>query len=196
MPRVRLPNAELRDEIRQPLYDTIDILAAENPQGPVRSFYSNVQGKTRSQTNLRQNNLLEATVSFRVQGMQLDAENIYAANRAALPLIQDFSALTLKIGEKDYYVGNGVYWTGRTMTFDAVPDAGPAASFQRYGKQAVQGVVLAADHFIDIPPLQSFRVEWVVEGMTAGEQAAATPAANTRLRFVCSLKGLQRRPVQ
>lgn len=199
MPRVKSPDGELRDEIRQPLYDGIYQAAAESPIGQ-RSFFSNVQGKAKYLTNLRQNNLLEATVSFRVMGLHLDAQNVYTDNVSLLPLVMEFSFFNFKVGEKDYWQGNGVYAAGRLSQHASAATTVAATTinnvYQRYGDTAVQGVLLTGKHVIDIPPLQSFRVDWSVEGMNAGEIAAATPAAATRILYLFSLKGLQRRPVQ
>jgi len=183
MPRVRLPSGEVRDEIRQVLWDTIDIAAAEAVQA-TRSFFSNVQGKLKSQTNLRQNNLLEAAVSFRTMGLVLDAQNTDATQLTVLPLLMDHSYVEFVVGEKIYWQGNGEFATGRlfqTTTADA---------YQRYGDVAVQSVGFTGIHVVDIPPLQSFRVNWTVEGM------ASPPTVASALRFIMSLKGLMRRPVQ
>jgi len=202
MPRVREVGAELRDEIRQPLFDGIYIAAAESPVG-TREFFSAVQGKLPYLTNLRQNNLLEAAVSFRLMGLVLDSQNWYSANRQALPLIMERSAIELRIGEKVYWKANGLYVCGRLEQNAAVgiPAAAVANTelvYQRYGDVAVQSVSLTGKHVVDIPPLQSFRVVWSIDSgaLNAGEITAATPAADTRLLFLCSLKGLQRRPVQ
>ena len=200
MPIIRLPNGSLRDEVRQPLYDTIDIDAAEPATG-TRSYFSDVQGKPRSLTNLTQNNLLETAKSFRCQGLAWDAQNFYEANAKALALIMEHSSLRFIVGEKDYLVLPGVFAAGRVEqnAAVAVPAAAPLAIerlHQKYGQGAVAAVVLTGKHVVDINPVQSFRVDWVVEGMTATEITATTPAANTKLRFTGSLKGLLRRPVQ
>ncbi len=195
MPRVRLKSGELRDEIRQPLYDTIDIAAAESPIA-TRTFYSAVQGKDLSLSNLRQNSQLEATVSFRVLGLGFDSQTSAAANRQALGLIQEHSSLELVIGEKQYWQGNATFMSGRTEVRDATTSATADQHYSRYGSDAVQSVMFGGKHVIDIPPLQTFRVNWVVSGMSATEITASTPAANTKLRFIQSLKGLLRRPVQ
>ena len=196
MPRVKLRNGELRDEIAQPLYDTIDIIAAESPQASPRAFFTDVQAKLKAETNLRQNAQLEGYVSFRILGMCLDAQNLSATLRAGLPLIMEHSSLILKVGEKDYYEGQGTHWAGRVKHREAVTSATADQCFQHYGDEATNAVILGSRHYVDIPPLQSFRVNWVVEGMSAAEIAAATPGAGEKLRFICSLKGLQRRPVQ
>lgn len=199
MPRVRLPSGELRDEIRQPVYDTLDIQAAESPLAE-RSFFTAVQGKARSLTNLRQNSLLEATVSYRIMGLCCDSQNQEEANRKALALIQEHSHFQLRVGEKTYWEGNGTYMFGRLWQDAAISTTVAATTeervYQHFGNEAVQPVILSGKHVIDIPPLQSFQIDWTVEGMTAAEEADATPAANTKLRFIQSLKGLLRRPVQ
>ena len=193
MPILRLPKGHLRDEIRQPLYDTITIAAAESPVG-VRSFFSNIQGKSRAQSNLKTNSQLETAVSFRCQGVALDAQNLYFANRSALPIIQENSSLRLRVGEKDYWEGPMVFLSGRIRheTSSAATDV----TYQHFGLEAVQSVMLKGKHVIDINPLQTFFIEWNTSGLTAAEITAATPAANTSLKFLASLKGLLRRPVQ
>jgi hypothetical protein len=201
MPIVRLPQGSLRDEVRQTLYDTLTIQAAESPVG-VRRFFSNVQGKSRARTNLRQANLLETAVSYRVQGMGLEAQNFYAANASALPIIMENSSLRLRIGEKDYWEGPMIFLCGRIEQNAAAATTVAATTidhvYQRFGSPAVQSVALQGKHTVDINPLQSFFVEWVCDAadLTAGEIAAATPAAATNIKFVFSLKGLLRRPVQ
>lgn len=197
MPIVRLPTGELRDEIRQPVYDTIVIGAAVNPVG-TREFFSSVQGKSLIQTNLKQNKLLETAVSFRVQGLALDAQNFRLANRLALPLIMERSSIEFVVGEKTYFTGNARYLAGRIWQHTALSNqAAPTdAILQEYGQAAVQAVMLQGKHVIDINPLQSFFARWVVAEMSLAEQAEATPAADTELRFMFKMAGLLRRPVQ
>ena len=200
MPLVKLPNGQLRDEIRQPLYDTITISAGESPVG-TRQFFANVQGKSLIRTNLKQNKLLEVAVSFRIQGMTLDCQNIYDANKDALALIQEDSSLRLAVGEKNYWSSPAQFVTGRLEQNAAVSTGTGTATdivrnYQRYGAQAIQPLVFQGKHVVDILPLQAFYVEMVTDDMTAAEIAAATPAAATRLHFVLALRGLLRRPVQ
>lgn len=193
MPIVRLPGGALRDEIREPLYDTIDLTAGAVAQ-TTRSFFSAVQGKDITLTNLRQNNLLETAVSFRVQGMAIDVQNFRDANVLVVPLILEHSAARFKSGEKIYWEGPFRFIGGRLWT-DLAASAG-ANIYQQHGFSAVATVVLTGKHIIDINPLQSFNVDWILSGFTAAEAAEATIAADTKLRYVCSLKGLKRRPVQ
>lgn len=201
MPIVRLPGGSLRDEIRMPLYDTITQAAAESPVG-TRRFFSDVQGKSLARTNLRQNNLLETAVSYRVQGLGLDAQNFYEANQDVLPIVMENSSLTLKIGEKNYWQGPMLFACGRIeAAFSAATTVAATTInnvYQKFGFAAVQAVILQGKHVIDINPLQSFYCEWVVDAadLSAGEITAATPAASTNVKYMFSLKGLQRRPVQ
>jgi hypothetical protein len=193
MPILRLPKGHLRDEIRQPLYDTITIAAAESPIA-TRYFFQTVTGKSKAQTNLKQNSQLETAVSFRCQGVSLDAQNMYWQNRLALPLIQENSSLRLRVGEKDYWEGPMTFLSGR-IRHEAYSNATDVA-YQHFGLEAVQPVILRGKHVVDINPLQSFFIEWICSGMTAAEITSATPAAGTQLKFLASLKGLLRRPVQ
>lgn len=199
MPLVQLPGGELRDEIRQPVYDGIVQAAAESPIA-VRSFFSSVQGKAKYLTNLRQNNLLETAVSYRVQGLAIDVQNFRSANAAALPLIMDHSSLSFRVGEKIYWEGPFVFLGGRLEQTAAAATTVAATTidrlYQKAGQSAVSAIVLSGKHVIDILPLQSFAANWVCEGMTAAEIVEATPAAASKLIWMFSLKGLLRRPVQ
>lgn len=192
MPILRLPQGELRDEIRLPLYDTITLAAAESPVG-IRQFFSSVQGKSKALTNLRQNNLLETAVSYRVQGMAIDAHNYAVANVAALPIIMENSSVRVRIGEKDYWEGPMTFLAGRIDHFSS---GNTDRVYQKFGATALQPVMLEGKHVVDINPLQSFFAEWNCQGLTAGEITAATPAASTSLKLIFSFKGLLRRPVQ
>lgn len=197
MPIVRLPQGELRDEIRQPVYDTIEL--DDTVVYPFQQeFFSDIQGKSIVQTNLKQPKLLETAVSFRVQGLGLDAQNRLLANAGVIPTLLERSAIRLQIGEKVYWTGPARFACGR-MYSDVALDAGAAprdVTLQQYGWAAVQSVILMGRHVIDINPLQSFSALWLTDTLNAAEVTAATPAANTRVSFVFSLKGLLRRPVQ
>jgi len=192
MPIVRLPGGSLRDEIREPAYDTIDLPAGAIAEG-TRSFFSAVQGKGLSLTNLRQNNLLETAVSFRIQGLAVDVQNFRDANYLVVPLVLEHSAIRLRVGEKVYLETPLRFAAGRIWS-DVAGSANDALH-QQHGSSAVASIILSGKHVIDINPLQSFQVDWITEGFGA-ESGDATLAANTKLRYVCSLKGLKRRPVQ
>lgn len=194
MPIVRLPGGQIRDEIRQTLYDSFDLEAGVNPSGQVVQFFSSITGKTLAQTNMKQPSQLNTAVSYRVQGLCLDASNRLPANEGCLPVVMDQSSVQLAIGEKIYWQGPAVYACGRLWS-DLAPNAAAIIN-QQYGWHAIQPVVFQGAHVIEIPPLQNFAVTLATDTLSAGDATAATPAANTFVRFRMSLKGLQRRPVQ
>jgi hypothetical protein len=196
MPIVTLPGGELRDEIRQPLYDTIIVAAAEGLVGVRRFFQSNVIAggapKSLAATNMEQPGSLPTATSFRVQGLAVDADNAAIANNSFLPAFLRSSSVSLLIGVKNYWQSPLRYACGRLQ---AMLSSG--ADYQQYGWSAVQAVVFQGKHVVDINPLQNFQISWVTnaQDLTAAE-AALTVAAATQLTFQASLKGLLRRPVQ
>lgn len=185
--RLKIANGAIRDQIRQEIYDTITIAAAESPIGD-RSFFSNVQGKAKYLTNLRQNNMLEGQVSYRVQGLSIDAHNYDAAMFAALPLIMEHSALKFRVGEKIYFEGPMRFACGKINTLN--PD------FVQFGAPKFVGLVFKGNETVDLAPLQTFVIDWSCAGMSAAEVVLATPVAGGKLSFVSALRGLMRRPVQ
>lgn len=198
MPIVSLPGGQLRDEIRQPLVDTVTLEPGEGLAGN-RRFFESIQGKNLAQTNMTINGQLPTATSFRVQGLSMDAQNVVAANVLALPTLLAKSSMRLFIGEKDYWKGPTRFVAGRMQSFAALDNqAAPTSLYhQQFGWSAIQAICFAGRHVIDINPLQSFYVEWVQDATTlATAEAAFTVAANTDIPFVCSLKGLLRRPVQ
>ncbi len=211
MPIVKLPTGELRDEIRTALYDTQTYAASTSPVGIV-NFFSAVQGKPKNASNLRQNNMLETAVSYKVYALGLDGQNVYAANWAFLPLVMECSSIALQIGEKKYWEGNALFACGRLKAFTATAVSfnyltTPATvlsysrCYQRFGDVQVVGVTFQGRHAIEIPPLQSFKAAFEISSdltftMNAAEVVLATPAAVTRERIMFSLKGYLRRPVQ
>lgn len=206
MPLVSLPGGQLRDEIRNPLYDSDDLLAGQSPVGITR-FFSSVNTPDGSpkgfeQTNLTQANSLPTATSFRCQGYAVDAQSYFEANRFALPIIQDHSSIQLQVGEKVYATLAWVYLGGRLEVNQAIGISGATAAttverqFQKYGQSAVAPVVLTGKHVIDILPIQQFSGTWNCQGLSATEITQATPAANTQIRFYFAMKGLLRRAVQ
>lgn len=226
MPIVRLPGGDLRDEIRQPLYDTLTLASAATTAdiGPGvvgtspndlsnEQYFSAVQGKQKWQSNLRQNNMLETAVSYRLQGMALDAQymNFNTTGvagspilQALLPAVQDFGSVRVRIGEKDYWEGPMAYLMGRIEQNGSIASnfAAPAAAqtgflYQRAGSTAVQGIILSGRHVVDINPLQSFFAAVTMTIPTTINSASNIAAGSSdvvNLKF--SFKGLQRRPVQ
>jgi hypothetical protein len=201
MPIFKAQNLEVRDEVRLVLYDTYTLQAGVSPKGTFR-FFSNVQGKSLELTNLRQNGMLETAVSYKVQGMCLDAQNFYQINRYVLPLVMERSSLRLMVGEKDYWRGiarfaGGRLWQNAAVAIPAAAIAAEHHLIQQYGVAAIQPIAFTERHVIIIPPLQTFYMEMVTgESFTVLEDAAATPGPDTSCPIVFSLKGLYRRPVQ
>lgn len=203
-PLVGLPGGDLRDEIRQPVYDGIFQQAGEAAPG-IRRFFSNVQGKSKALTNLRQNNLLETAVSYLIQGFAIDVQNFRPENRNIVPLVMERSSIQVRIGEKIYFESPWTYIGGRLeadMAVSRSSGTGEAAGtvvdrvYQKLGQAAVAPVVLTGKHTIPILPLQSFEAIWTCGDMTAAESTESQPAAGTVLLYLMSFKGLQRRPVQ
>lgn len=202
MPIVTLPSGELRDEIRQPLYDTVDLVAGETLAG-TRRFFASVTDvgnvpKSRLKTNMKQAGQLETAVSFRVQGLCFDAQNYQNANADILPVVLEKASLVLAVGVKNYWEGPARFAAGR-MQESGVSGTGLAAgrTHQQYGWAAVQPIVFQGKHVIDINPLQNFQVTWEIlsQDLTTSEAALAI-ATGSEVPFVMSLKGLLRRPVQ
>lgn len=207
MPIVTLPGGELRDEIRQPLYDTITLAAAATLAGIRRFFQSNVTAagapKSLAQTNMEQPGSLPTATSYRVQGLTVDADNgsfaADALNMSILPVFLRKSSVSLQVGVKNYWQSPLRFACGRMQNaFSSAVGGTPLSMvYQQYGWAAVQPVVFQGKHVIDINPLQNFQIVWetAAADLTAAE-AALTVAAATDLVFVASLKGLLRRPVQ
>jgi len=187
MPRVKLANGALRDQIKQELFDSYVQSAGEAPEG-LKSFFTDVQGKAKHLTNMRQNQLLENQVSYLVQGIAFNSIVSAAANQKVLPLVVDHSDLKLVIGEK-------IYWEGalRTIAGNISQEGGELCQL---GSHDSAKYSLAGQNSIAIPPLQSFKVEVSTQGMIAADAVLATPAADTQVIYRCSLLGLLRRPVQ
>ena len=201
--RLKLSQGAVRDQIRQSLYDTLTIVAAENPIAK-RVFYTNVQNKALYLTNLRNNRSLEGQVSFRIQAFKISAHQPYSANAQALPLIMEHSSISLRVGEKFYWEGPMSECCGSLHVADAVSSSGFAAGtnhtverhYSQLGLPRPFGIVFKKNETLDIAPVQSFWVDWECSGMSAAEIALSTPAADTKISFISYLKGLQRRPVQ
>jgi|GEM_PF-2904643 hypothetical protein len=191
MPRVKLANGALRDQIRQDLFDTIIQEAASSIQG-ITKFFSQVQGKASYLTNLRQNNILENQVSYLVQGLGFDAHVFDHADKSVLPLVTDHAALKLRIGEKVYWEGPLRYVIGKINTNFG---GGLTDYFAQFGSHDSSKYALKGNDSIAIPPLQTFGMELEVAGFTNAEDTAAQPATQ-RIHYVARLMGLLRRPVQ
>lgn len=198
MPILSTPGGEFRDEIREPIYDTVDLQEGEGVAGK-RTFFTSISGaggvpKSLAKTNLKTVGQLPVATSYRVQGLQLDAQNTLAANAPILSLIVDRSSLSFQVGEKVYWYGPSRFAAGR-ITTDLAAQA--ALIHQQMGWSATQAIMFKGHHVININSLQNFFVDWTTElrDLTTAE-AALTVAADTVLPVVFSLKGLLRRAVQ
>jgi hypothetical protein len=189
-----------RDEIRQPLYDTITLAAAESIVAIRRFFQSNVivsgAPKTLAATNMEQPGSLPTATSFRVQGLCIDADND-SQDGNMIFILSTFlrsSSVSLQVGVKNYWQSPMRFACGRML---AEMGGVLVAPYQQYGWPAVQPVVFQGKHVIDINPLQNFQIAWQTsaQDLTAGELAYVIAEGND-LKFVASLKGLLRRPVQ
>ena len=182
----------IRDQIRQDLFDTIILPANESPIGE-RRFFSNAQNKARYLTNLRLNGALEGQVSYRIQGIVIDAYSVQEDNIDVLPLVTEHSYCTLRVGEKNYLEIPFRTLTGGLSVFSG----GAIDSFMsQYGRPSEVGIILKGQDSLDIKPNQTFDVLWTCGGMSSAEVTKATPVADSKISFVCSFKGLMRRPVQ
>ena len=203
MPIVTLPGGEVRDEIRQPLYDTVELQGGASLAG-VYNFFSSIVNaaglpKTIAKTNMTTPGQLQTAVSFRVQGLCLDAMNTDILNADIIPTIINRAGAQLNVGVKTYWQSPARFAAGRMTEYGIAGTvaAQPAVLLQQYGWAAVQPVVFAGRHVIDINPLQNFLFQLSInaQDLTATEQAYVV-AQGTDVSLVASLKGLQRRPVQ
>lgn len=204
---VKLENGELRDQIREAVYDSF--VADGSPTGAGLTgqinFFTTLQNpggtpKSLARTNLEQAGQFTAYNSFRVQGISMDVQNFNYALKDAIPAIQRNASIQFVIGTKVYYKGPMSFVMGRMHEFASViaAEADGSRISQRAGELAVQGVVLEGKHSVDIEPLYTFRVvyELLRTDCNAADLAALDYAAPGRLILVASLKGLRRRPVQ
>lgn len=192
--RLSLPGQQaIRDQLREPIYDTISLGANVNPSGLSFVFFENPQGKGKHQTNLRQPKILEGQVSFLVEGLTIEAYNYNADNQLVLPIVIQHSSCKLRIGEKDYYESPMSFLTGGLYVEDADPTHHYSHTMSKKGSC---GLRLRGNDRRGIAPLQSFQVDWNIATIAAALQADATPVADSSVEFVCKLHGLRRRPVQ
>lgn len=194
MTTLSLPGQQaIRDQIREPIYDTIIIGASENPSSQQYVFFENVQGKGKHLTNLRQPKLLEGQVSFLIDKVSIEVQNHVAANSKVAPIIIEHASAKLRIGEKDYYEAPMRFLTGGLYVEDADPTKHYSHS-KSMGSSC--GLILKGEDRLAIAPLQSFELQMNVSPIAAALQASATPVADSDVRFVCKLQGMKRRPVQ
>lgn len=180
MPRVRLSNGELRDQIRLDIFDTITQEVGQVLSGSRQKFFQDTANKSEIDTNLNISGFFENQVSYLVQGVGFDALTYSTNDVKLLPQIQDKSSLTLSVGEKDYWKAPLRFASGRILADDP--------ELLQFGTFGPSYYPLKGADSIAIPSVQRFNIKWDLETNAAPADAA--------VRYVCSLKGLQRRPVQ
>ena len=206
MGRIRTQAGDVLDEIMQPLYDVYDLAAGVNITGAQGvTFFS--QGRSGSVSDsltapgLTTSGTLTANNSFRCTGLQLFAQNIFAANQTVLPLIMEGSYINFHVDTKDYWTGNSMLASGRVWQNAALAGAAAGAAVssvqQSYGAPAARAVSFSRLHTVDIESLAHFYVNFVVDSIPAVYASSAyEAAAGTNIRFMMCLFGLYRRAVQ
>lgn len=177
MPRVTLKNGELRDQVRIDLFDSL-YQPLTSWRG-IQKFFTNTQSKSLVDTNMRLNGTLENQVSFLVQGIGMDAITYAAGLDLVLAEILDKSAVKLVIGEKEYLRAPTRFITGKIRSTNEL--------IAQYGTNHDSVYALKGHDSIAIPPVQTFSLDLQIE-----TDVAPTAA----IKYVASLKGLMRRPVQ
>jgi len=186
----------LRDQIKQPLYDSLDI-TDNSVITEERQFFANTQGKSLTQSNLRGNGSLERNKSFRIMGIQVDAVSNDADKQELLPLFSTYSYLQLWLAEKQYWESPLRFATGKIRNSVALAGGTDAASYYaQFGDAGSNPIMYHGEQTLDIGPLTNFYMVFKVEGASAGQITKMTPSAAYPIRFVASLKGILRRPVQ
>ena len=186
----------LRDQIKQPLYDSIDLTSASSVSEE-RQFFANTQGKSLSQSNLRGNGSLERNKSFRIMGIQFDASCSDPAKTELLALYSNYSYVQLWLAEKQYWESPLRFVTGKIRHSVALAgDTDASDAFVQFGNAGCNPVAFHGTQALDIGPLTNFYIVWKAEVTAAALITKMTPTADKPVRIVASLKGLLRRPVQ
>jgi hypothetical protein len=192
---------ELRDEIRQPTFDTV-VLLATSLLAAVRLFFVTSTSpippggpKSLAMTNMNKPGSFPTATSYLLQGLCIDADNQAAANSGFLGVLLRKSSISLQIGVKNYWQSPLRLACGRMLA--EYDNSAAATVYEEYGWPAIQPIVFQGRHVVEINPLQDFSITWqtLAADLTTPENALAV-AADTDLWFVASLKGLLRRPVQ
>lgn len=200
--QVRATNGDVRDEIRQNIFDSFFLEAGVNPTGVI-AYYAATTNKPKAQSNLQNPNAFPMNNSYRCLGFSLDAQNWQDANYQVLPLIMERSSLLFSVGDKTYWQGNCMYLCGRLDQTSALSQYGQVApsvtarTYQRYGDVSVQAVGFTGDHALEIAPLQNFQANQTIAFLDNAEATAGTvPGGGQRIGLYFTMKGLLRRNVQ
>ena len=177
MPRIKLATGEIRDQVRLNLFDTLTQTGSILGQN---KFFTNIQGKGITETNMKIQATLEQGVSFLVQGVALDALVYKAGLDLVIAEVMDKSACILTVGEKDYLKAPTRHVGGKIRSYNA--------DIAQYGSHAESCYKLAGLDSITIPSVQTFAL--ILDVNTSVSSGADS------IRYVGTLKGLMRRPVQ
>lgn len=185
------------DEVKQHLYDTID-LNSDSVVTEERRFFSSAQGKTLSLSNLRGNGALERNKSFKIYGIQVDAHCSDATKKDLLALYAAYSYIDLWIGEKSYFTAPLRHAVGKISHNVAMAGGAELTqdAFVQYGAAGANPITFQGPHAQEIGSQISFHMIWKTEGISSALVAKMLPAEGEIVRFVASLKGVLRRPVQ
>lgn len=186
----------IRDQIKQPLYDSLDITDASSVV-EARQFFANTQGKSLVQSNLRGNGVLERNKSFRIMGIEVNASCSDSEKTELLSLYSNYSYVQLWLAEKQYWESPLRFLSGKIQQDVALAGGTDAkSSFVQFGAATCNPVMFQGVQALDIGPLTNFYMLWQVDGVSAAQITKMTPSAGQPVRFVAQLKGLLRRPVQ
>lgn len=206
MAGVQLQNGELRDEVIQPLVDSLDVNTADFATGlsnVMHAFFkAGGQGNPISFYNVPGGGpTLPYQNSFLLQGLGFLAQNYYTANsNIFLPILLDKSSIQLVVGTKPYLqvpvreVAGGVWQNSAAATTVAATTLHDF--IQSFGPPMPKAMMFDRNHVVPIAPQQNFEIDWAVETLDAAEITATTPAANTNIRLQAVLYGALRRPAQ
>lgn len=185
------------DEVKQHLYDTID-LDSNVDVTEERRFFTQSTSKLLSLSNLRGAGALERNKSFKVYGIQVDAHCSDSAKQELLALYASHSYIDLWIGEKSYFTAPLRHAVGKISHNFALGggDVLTKDSFIQYGAAGANPITFQGPHAQEIGSQINFYMAWKVEGVSTAQKALMTPTADKPVRFVASLKGVLRRPVQ
>jgi hypothetical protein len=185
----------LRDQIKQPLYDSFDI-TDQSVVSAERQFFAATQGKPLSMSNLRVNGQLERNKSFRIMGIQMEASSSDPAKTELLSLYSIYSHVQLWVAEKQYWESPLRMITGKIEHRVSVNATDASDAYVQLGATNASPVMYHQNQSIVLEPQMNFYMIWKVEGANAAQITKMTPSAAHPVRFTAQLKGLMRRPVQ
>jgi hypothetical protein len=175
------------DQIRERIFDTVEYANGASMNGQ-KSFFTNIQNKNKTQTNLSQGSFLEKDQSFKVISLKLLADT-GIADLGVLPQLIRRSALNFKISDRSFWEGSARFAAGGIDGIVEYSGGGLATdyAYQQLGQSHQHGVFFGKEFYHAIPSQYSFSVVMDTVG------TALTPAVD--LEVQCVLDGLRRRPM-